>query len=153
MHEILKQLLLWPGFVYLLVLIASLMALVQLIAEFYARRGKQTAPETLEDQLATTLRALVDNSQQATQLLTRLQNEVSNRSKAVEEIETKLEELRKQRSLLELTDDQKTAIALLVRRQPSLKEVLTSLDFWVGRILPSTIFFILGVIVTLWLRG
>jgi hypothetical protein len=104
--------------------------------------------ERLEEQLASIFHALEENSRQATHLLTRLQSEITTRSKAMQGIETRLQELQQQRALLELTPEQRQAIEGLVRRPSSLRDILTSLDFWVGRFALSLGFFVLGLLVS-----
>jgi hypothetical protein len=99
--------------------------------------------ERLEDQLATAFNALQQNSQQVTQLLARGQREMA-------EIETTLRGLRQERAALELTPEQREVIKGLVRRQQTLREMLTSLDFWGGQVAVNACFFALGLI-TSWL--
>ncbi len=112
-------------------------------------RPKPSRREPLEADLMAALTALQENSRRATELLTRLQDEVSKRSGVVRELEGQLEALKQQRTLLELTPEQQEAIQSLVRRAPSIPQILTSVDFWVGRVAVSTVFFLLGIGVTL----
>jgi len=65
-------------------------------------------------------------------------------------MEAKLQELRQQRTLLDLSLEQKKALEALVRRDPTVREIFTSLEFWVGRVLLSAVFFGLGVVFTIW---
>lgn len=82
-------------------------------------------------------------------LLADLRIEVASRAKTVQDIESRLDELRRQRALLDLTNDQKTALQQLLRRQPSPGDIFTSLDFWLGRVFVSvvvgSVFFALGI--------
>jgi DNA repair exonuclease SbcCD ATPase subunit len=119
------------------------------LSTLFQRERQETKTEArLEEQLPAVFQTLQENSRQATQLLARLQSEVANRNKAMQEIDTKLQELRQQRTLLELTPEQRQAIEGLVRRPVSLRDIFTSLDFWVGRfalsVTLSTVFFLLG---------
>jgi ABC-type transporter Mla subunit MlaD len=109
---------------------------------------RQTAKteERLEEQLPAVFQALQENSRQAAQLLARLQQEVTDRNQTIQNIETKLHELRQERTMLELTSEQREAIKGLIRRPQSLGEMLTSLDFWVGQVAVNTGFFVLGLI-------
>jgi chromosome segregation ATPase len=129
------------------ILSAVLAALASLLSSLLAAKGRKAEPEEkLEEQLATVFRGLEENSRQATQLLARLQREVTTRNSTMQEIETKLQELRQQRTLLELTPEQRQAIEGLARRRPSLRDIFTSLDFWVGRFALSLSFFVLGLL-------
>jgi len=102
--------------------------------------------QALHDDLDATLSALKTHSERATSLLAALQAEVGKRTTTVHALETELEILRQQRSLLELTPDQRQAIEVLVRRPASARQILGSKDFWLGRVLPGTVFFALGLI-------
>lgn len=117
---------------------------------FYRLISRPAKP--VEVELVAAVNELQRNSERAAKLLAELQVEVTNRARAVNEIESSLRELQRRRTLLELTDDQKRAIGTLIRRDQGVKEILTSTDFWVGRMLPSTFFFAVGVIVTLRMR-
>src|SRR5207247_530058 len=64
-----------------------------------------------------------------------------------------LDELQRQRKVLELTEEQKRAIQALIMRQSTPKQIFASFDFWLGRVLPGAFFFVLGVLVTLKLRA
>jgi hypothetical protein len=99
--------------------------------------------EQLEDQMARALNALQQNTQDVTQMLARGQREMTG-------IETKLRELRQERAILELTPEQQEVIKSVVRRPQSLREMLASLDFWVGQVAVNACFFVLGL-VTSWL--
>jgi hypothetical protein len=112
------------------------------------RRPEVQLEKGLEEQLGSMFHTLEENSRQATNLLARLQSEVTNRNRAMQEIETKLQELQQQRELLTLTPEQQQAIAGLVRRPSSLRDIFTSLDFWVGRFALSLGFFVLGLLVS-----
>jgi hypothetical protein len=61
-----------------------------------------------------------------------------------------LGELRHQKTLLDLTPEQRNAIQSLLKKPPTLGEIYTSADFWFGRVLVSvlnsTIFFVLGIL-------
>ena len=139
-----------PLFVGLGFAATLLSALLGFLIALIRTQKKEAAP--LERQLDTTLRALEKNSQEALRLLGLLQGEVAERTRTVQDIEARLDELRQQRTLLELTDVQKKALESLVRPQPSPRQILTSLDFWLGRVTPGAVFFVLGVIVTLLIR-
>ena len=108
--------------------------------------------EALETQLAATLRNLQDNSAQALRLLADLQAEVTTRTRRVHDIEAKLQELQQQRAILELTEGQRRAIASLIRRESSFQEIVTSTEFWIGRVLPGALFFLMGVLLSLRMR-
>ncbi len=66
----------------------------------------------METQLRVLPAALDKNSRDAMEWLGRLQTEITRRAKSIEDVETKLAELRNQRTLLELTDQQKRALHL-----------------------------------------
>lgn len=120
---------------------------------FFERRSTPSEVKTeeqFEEQLGSVFQTLEKNSQQATLLLTRLQNEVTRRNNAMQEAEAKLQELQQQRTLLELTSEQRQAIEGLVRRPQSARDIFTSLDFWLGRFALSTGFFVLGLLVSRW---
>lgn len=119
-------------------------------ARFDFIRSRPDAP--IEAQLTATLNTLQENSEQAMKLLELMQAEVARRTTAAQEIERNLKILEQQRALLELTPDQRQAIEGLLRRQPSMGEIFKSLDFWVGRVLPSGFFFTTGIFITLGLQ-
>ncbi len=128
---------------------ALLSLLVNFIKSAAERRHGLSAvqpEERLEEQLTAVFHSLEENSHQAAQLLTRLESEVATRHTAIQEIETKLQGLRQQRALLELTPEQQQAIEGLVRRPSSLRSIFTSLDFWVARFGLSFTFFVLGLL-------
>jgi hypothetical protein len=129
-------------------LIGALLAiLASVLSTLLAVKRREAKPEErLEEQLAAVFHGLEENSRQATQLLARLQSEVTARNNTMQEIETKLQELRQQRTLLELTSEQRQAIEGIVRRRSSLRDIFTSLDFWVGRFALSFSFFMLGLL-------
>src|SRR5947209_2535860 len=81
------------------------------------RARKPRVEEGMQKQLGKTLRALEQDSSEAMKLLTLLQDEVTRRTTTVQEIEAKLNELRQQRTLLQLTDEQRNAIEGLIRRK------------------------------------
>ena len=132
-------------------LLASLFA--SALSTYLIQRSSMRVTPPLENQLVTTLEALRENSRQAVDLMARLQTEMDNRTSAVREMEAKLNELRQQRSLLELTPEQRRGIESLVQKQPSAREIFWSLDFWLGKVLVTAIFFGLGIAVTLWRVG
>lgn len=144
---------LWPHSSFLVVaaVIGFLLSALQAFLVVRIRRKPAEQPP-LEKQLAKAIHALEQNSQEASRLLTLLQNEVATRTHALKDIETNLNELQQQRALLELTEEQKKAVESLVRRRPSTKDIFTSKEFWLGRVLPSAIFFLLGIIVTYLIR-
>jgi len=116
--------------------------------ELYRAVGGK-AKDPLEAQVTTTLQALQENSRQAIDLTARLQTEVANRTMALQEMETTLEELRHRRTLLDLSPEQQKALQTLTHRSPTAGEIFTSLDFWLGKVLVSIInsalFFALGI--------
>ena len=123
------------------------------LAELLRRaRRKPPAKKPLQEEVGEILKALETHSQRATEALGKLQIEVETRTRTVKSIEQQLQQLEQQRSLLELTKEQKAAIEGLLQRPKTTKEILTSTDFWVGRVLPSAFFFLLGVLFSLWLR-
>jgi chromosome segregation ATPase len=114
------------------------------------RRGsRSTATLPTEQELNRTLQALQQNSRDAVSLLEQLQREVGDRTRTAREIETQLQELQRQRKLLELSPEQRKGLEDLVRRKQTLGDMFTSSDFWVGRVLLSTVFFLAGVLFTL----
>lgn len=129
-------------------LLASLLSNTMAVYIGLLPKPKEKPP--IEKELSKTFTALQENSQQAIGLLTRLQTEVTERTKTVQEVERKLSELEQQRKLLELTAEQRKALQELVRRPPAAKEIFTSLDFWLGRVFVSltvgTMFFVLGIV-------
>jgi hypothetical protein len=152
MHELLQKIPSLASFA-LIGAVASFLAsvLYTLVAvKLAAKRREAKTEERLEEQLAAVFHGLQENSRQATQLLARLQSEVTARNNTMQEIEMKLQELRQQRTLIELTSEQRQAIEGLVRRQPSPREIFTSLDFWLGRVAPSAFFFMMGIMAS-WL--
>ena len=114
--------------------------------------GQKEETESLESGLAKTFQALQENSQRAMELLNRLQSELTDRTTRIQAFEVRLHELQQQRALLELTEDQQQALRALTRRQPSPREIFMSLDFWLGRVFPSTVFFVLGIIASVLIR-
>jgi hypothetical protein len=103
---------------------------------FFQQRSTNVS---LEAQLTTTLQALQENSRQASDLTARLQTEIANRTKAMQEMETTIQELQQRRKLLDLTPEQQKAIHLLVQKERSLEELLTSKEFLIGSILAGLI--------------
>jgi hypothetical protein len=110
---------------------------------------KRAEIETLDVQLTKTLRVLQENAQQANELSTQLQNEVSNRAKALHALEDQLKELRHQKNLLDLPSEQKEALQRLLKKSATTREIFTSSDFWFGQILGnvvvSALFYMLGI--------
>jgi len=124
--------------------VAALSTLVSFILERLSGRAKPRE-RTLQDELDSTLSALKRNSDQAGSLLAALQGEVGKRTATVQRLEDELHALRQQRSLLELTPEQRDAIAAMVRRPATPREIFRSTDFWLGRVLPGFVFFALGL--------
>jgi hypothetical protein len=83
-------------------------------------------------------------------LLARLQNEVSGRTRNLQEMESHLRDLREQGTLLDLSSEQKKALETLLHRRPVASEIFLSLDFWLGRFLLNAAFFLAGVVFTVW---
>jgi len=108
------------------------------------------ATEPFEGQVATTLQELERNAREVAMLVARLQVEVADRTRTLQDIEARLQELQQQRKLLDLTQEQKTALEALARRQPAVGEIFRSLDFWLGRFLLTALFFLAGIAFTLW---
>ena len=131
------------------ILLSLLIHTIWDILNILFKRKLSRPKNSISQELATTLAALEANSKQATDLLARLQSEISDRTKTVQQMESDLKQLQEKRTLLELTDDQKKAIEALVRRQPTPREIFTSLDFWLGRVFVSALFFIAGLTVNL----
>jgi len=124
--------------------------LLPLTLQFWA--GRPTTQPEPEAEMATTVKALQQDSAKATALLQRLQSELQERTRTAQQIEAELKELQKQRKLLDLTPEQKEALQGLVRMTTTVSEIFTSLDFWLGRVLPSAFFFLLGTFFTLFFR-
>jgi TolA-binding protein len=106
----------------------------------------------LEKQIEISLKQLQEDSNRSLALITKLQKEISQRKESVQQAEQELNTLRQQKSALELTDEQKRAIQSLIRQQPSTKEYFTSKDFWLGKVLVSAVFLIIGLIAGRWMR-
>jgi multidrug efflux pump subunit AcrA (membrane-fusion protein) len=121
---------------------------ISLVLSVAISHKSPTQPQ-LEAELAATFETLQQDSAKATALLQRLQSELQQRTKAAQQIEAELNELQKQRKLLNLTSEQKEALQSLVRRQLTASEIVTSLDFWLGRVLPAAVFFLFGIFFTL----
>ena len=69
-------------------------------------------------------------------------------------LEDELRELDAQRSLLDLTPEQRAGLKVFLKRQPTVRETWTSREFLYGRLLLSAFSFGLGVIVNrYWLPG
>jgi hypothetical protein len=68
-----------------------------------------------------------------------------NLAEGIEGLESDISELRQQRSLLALTPEQQEALRALVRRPTSARQIFSSLDFWLGRVAVSFVFFLLGL--------
>ena len=126
--------------------ISMLMVGVAFTLSTYFNYIKLKTKDPLEVQLTTTLKALQENSRHAIELSTHLQTEVANRTKALQEMETAVEELRHRRTLLDLTPEQEKALQALTHRSPTAGEIFTSLDFWLGKFLPGIFFFMLGIL-------
>ena len=131
---------------WFVVVFLSLAVMTTVIWGWSATKG----PQPTEQQLKKALQGLQQNSEQAAALIERLQRDVAERHRTALEIERRLQELRQQRTLLELTPEQRRGLEGLVRRQPSPWEIFASTDFWIGRFLPSAVFFGAGVAFTLW---
>ena len=144
-----------PKYIYLKKIIYTILilfiAIVLAFLDSYIPRPFRPSENKppLEQEVTTTLQALQENSRQAIELTARLQTEVGNRTKSLQEMETTLEELRNRRTLLDLTTEQQKALQSLVRRPQSTGEILTSKEFWLGNVFVNVvtgiIFFVLGV--------
>jgi small-conductance mechanosensitive channel len=86
------------------------------------------------------------------EVMNKVQAQMTERRTALQHAQDELNALHQQRTVLELTDEQKRAIQSLVRRQPSAREILTSTDFWFGRVLVSAVFLAFGIIIGRWMR-
>jgi len=124
------------------VIVGVVASMVGSVVSAYLAARPVSAPTT-EVQLAATLKKLEQNSQEATQLLNRIQGEALDRTK-------KLEELRQLHTLLELTPTQRKAIDALRHTDSTAAEIFTSRDFWLGRFLLSAGFFLAGIAVMVW---
>ena len=112
------------------------------------------AATDLREDLSRTFEALQHNSEAAGRLITRLQTEITERQRAFTKLEDELRELDAQRSLLDLTPEQRTGLKVFLKRQPTVREIWTSREFLYGRLLLSAFSFGLGVIVNrYWLPG
>src|SRR5437899_12249667 len=98
----------------LLIMFATASLLYQIF--IWPFRSKPQPP--IESRVNTAIHALAQSSLQATTLLSELQQEINAQTSAAEQLQTKLGELQKQRTLLELTPDQRQAIESLIKRQP-----------------------------------
>jgi hypothetical protein len=134
-----------PFFILRLLRNVVLIVLVTFTVNFLVTKIRRQPPP-LEKQVELSLKQLQENSAKSLDLLSRLQAEVVQRQSAMNQAEADLRQLRQERTTLELTDEQKRAVQSLVNRQQSTREMLTSRDFWIGKVLVSTVFLILGLI-------
>ncbi len=138
------------GVIMVIAFVFCASVLTSFLTSFLGFGAKHEPP--IQAQVEQSLKQLQQDSSQSLVLLTKVQEEITARRKAMEDAEEQLNALRQQRTALELTDAQKAAIQSLVRRQPTVKEILTSMDFWVGRVLVSMVFLILGIAIGRWMR-
>jgi hypothetical protein len=111
---------------------------------------KHKAEVFLEEQETKSIQALQDNSQQADALISHLQAELSKRVRVLKDLEFQLEELRQQKTLLDLTSEQKYALQSLLKKSPTARDIYTSSEFWfgtvLGNILTGILFFFIGIV-------
>lgn len=91
--------------------------------------GRKAAP-TVQEQIEPTFRALQKNSSEAVALLSQLQHEVNERQAALSRVRGELTGLEAQRRVLELSEEQRRAIAALVARPKTVWEIVMSSEFW-----------------------
>lgn len=126
------------------VALMSVAVLVSFSINLLTSRNSQ--PKPLEVQIDDSLRQLQEDSKRSSKLMEKFQSEIIQRQAAIKETEIDLQHLQEERSALELTAPQKQAIQYLIRRPQTAKEILTSKEFWLGKVLVSTIFLILGIV-------
>jgi hypothetical protein len=109
-------------------------------------KGELATP--LEPQVQQKLVALEANSRETLALVTKLQSETTARIERVRSIEKELAALQQQRTLLELSPDQRRAIESLVERPTHFWNLFLTWEFWINSVLVSvvtgTFFYFLG---------
>jgi hypothetical protein len=103
----------------------------------------------LDSRVNATLAAMEESSREATVLLAELQRQTISQA-TVEQLRIRLNELQKQRNLLEVATEQRQAIQ--PPNDQSVTDIFSSLNFWLTSVLPNVVTFIGGVLVTLYLR-
>lgn len=102
----------------------------------------------LAGQIQKKLEALNANSRETLSLVEKLQSETAARIEGVRAIEKELAALQQQRTLLELSPDQRRAIESLVERPKSFWSLIWSWDFLISSLLVNvatgTFFYVLG---------
>jgi hypothetical protein len=114
--------------------------------------NQKTAEPQLEAQVLAAIDALQQDSIQATALLKKLQTQVEQELRTAHDIQQQLKDLQHQKKLLDLNAEEKDALRALLKKQPTVREIFTSIDFWLGRVAPGAFFFIIAMFVTLKLR-
>jgi len=140
-----------------LLILSSALVVPTLLSSLYELgllgRFKRRVEKPIQEEVSDILKTLETNSKHAVEALMKLQIEVQSRTKGLQDIEKELTELQQQRSLLELTKDQKAAIATVLQRPKTIRDILLSNDFWVGRVLPGVVFFLLGTLFSSWFQS
>jgi hypothetical protein len=126
---------------------AALFSVAPILSRFI-----QPPVPTTDENIEKTIERLQSDSRQAVQLLSVLQNQISQQQAVIQNAQKDLGTIQEQRRVLQLTEDEKRAIQTLIRRQPTPKEIFTSTDFWFGRFMLSLFFFVLGILIGPWVR-
>ena len=108
----------------------------------------------LESEMFQTLQAMEKSSydamqsmSKASELLRDLEQVAAKRKAAIDQLEGTLNALQNQRSLLDLTPEQRKGLEQLITKRRSVTDILWSRDFWLQTMLPSAFFCIVGILI------
>jgi hypothetical protein len=129
-----------------LVAIAALAAM--LLASWKQRRQRRLAvPAARLLELTDNLR---DIQEQLTEAYGLIEKSILGQVEAIDSLQDRISSLKEKQTATELTPEQEKAITALFYRPRTAVEVLSSRDFWIGRVLPGVLFFSLGMLVQMW---